>query len=218
MPGLPVHHKLPEFTQTHVHWVGDTIQPSHPLSSLLLLPPIPPSIRVFSNESTLHMRWPNYWSFSFNMSPSNEHPGLISFRMDGLDLRAVQGTLKSLLQHPRGRLGLSILVSRTLSASLVTYSTIRSQYSQVTYSFYFGTTFSLLWNMEDKMKWELSKETVSWDVIFLNWFLTNNRLRTELNLKFTGRKGNIGYPYLSNGLKTYKCTKFLHVIIRILDA
>ena len=68
----------------------------HPL---FLLPPIPPSIRVFSNESTLLMRWPKYWSFSFNISPSNEHPGLISFRMDWLDLLAVQGTLKSLLQH-----------------------------------------------------------------------------------------------------------------------
>ena len=66
---------------------------------LLLLPPIPPSIRVFSNESTLHMRWPKYWSFSLNISPSNEHPGLVSFRMDWLDLLAVQGTLKSLLQH-----------------------------------------------------------------------------------------------------------------------
>ena len=68
----------------------------HPL---LLLPPIPPSIRVFSNESTLCMRWPKYWSFSFSITPSNEHPGLISFRMDWLDLLAVQGTLKSLLQH-----------------------------------------------------------------------------------------------------------------------
>ena len=66
---------------------------------LLLLPPIPPSIRVFSNESTLHMRWPNYWSFSVSISPSNEHPGLISFRMDWLDLLGVQGTLKSLLQY-----------------------------------------------------------------------------------------------------------------------
>ena len=66
---------------------------------LLLLPPIPPSIRVFSNESTLHMRWPKYWNFSFNISPSNEHPGLISFRMDWLDLLAVQETLKSVLQH-----------------------------------------------------------------------------------------------------------------------
>ena len=85
-PGLPVHHQLPEFTQTHVHRVGDAIQPSHPLCPLLLLPPIPPSIRVFSNESTLRRRWPKYWSFSFSISPSNEHPGLIFFRMDWLDL------------------------------------------------------------------------------------------------------------------------------------
>ena len=99
MPGLPVHHQLPEFTQSHVHWVGDAIQPSHPLSPLLLLPPILPSIRVFSNESILHMRWPKYWSFSFSISPSKEYPGLISFRMDWLDLLAVHGTLKSLLQH-----------------------------------------------------------------------------------------------------------------------
>ena len=99
MPGLPVHHQLPEFTQTHVHRVSDAIQPSHPLSSPFLLPSIPPSIRVFSNESTLRMRWPKYWSFSFSISPSKEHPGVISFRMDWLDLFAVQETLKSLLQH-----------------------------------------------------------------------------------------------------------------------
>ena len=99
MPGLPVHHQLPKFTQTHVHQVGDAIQPSHPLYPLLLLPPIPPSIRVFSSGSTLRMRWLKCWSFSFSISPSSEHPGLISFRMDWLDLHAVQGTLKSLLQH-----------------------------------------------------------------------------------------------------------------------
>ena len=98
-PGLPVHHQLLEFTQTNVHWVGDAIQPSHPLSPLLLLPPISPSIRVFSNESALRIRWPKYWSFSFNISPSNVYSGLISFRMDWLDVLAVQGTLKSLLQH-----------------------------------------------------------------------------------------------------------------------
>ena len=104
-PGLPVHHQLPEFTQTHIHRVNDAIESVMPSSHLilcrplLLLPPLPPSIRVFSNESALHMRWPKYWSFSFSISPSNEHPGLISFRMDWLDLLAVQGTLKSLLQH-----------------------------------------------------------------------------------------------------------------------
>ena len=89
----------PKSIQTHVHWFGDAIQPSHPLSSLLLLPSIFPSIRDFSNESALCIRWPKYWSFSFSISPSNEHPGLISFRMDWLDLLAVQGTLKGLLQH-----------------------------------------------------------------------------------------------------------------------
>ena len=98
-PGLPVRHQLPEFTQTHIHRVSDAIQPSHPLSSPSLLAPIPPSIRVFSNESTLRMRWPKYWSFSFSIIPSKEIPGLISFRMDWLDLLAVQRTLKSLLQH-----------------------------------------------------------------------------------------------------------------------
>ena len=91
-PGLPVHHQLPELTQTHVHRVGDAIQPSHPLSSPSLPPSIFPSIRVFSNESVLCIRCPQYWSFSFSISPSNEHPGLISFRMDWLDLLAVQGT------------------------------------------------------------------------------------------------------------------------------
>ena len=96
-PGLPVHHQLLESTQTYVHWVSDAIQPSHP--PLLLLPSIFPRIRVFSNESALHIRWPKYWSFSFNISPSNEHPRLISFRMDWFDLLSVQGTLKSLLQH-----------------------------------------------------------------------------------------------------------------------
>ena len=98
-PGLHVHHQLPEFTQTHVHY---SMMPSNHLilcCPLLLLLPIPPSIRVFSNESTLRMRWPKYWSFSFSIIPSKEHPGLISFRMDWLDLFAVQGTLKCLLQH-----------------------------------------------------------------------------------------------------------------------
>ena len=98
-PGLPVHHQLPEFTQIHVHWVGDAIQPSHPLLSPSPPTPNPSQHQVFSSESTLPMRWLKYWSFSFSISPSNEHPGLISFRVDWLDFLAVQGTLKSLLQH-----------------------------------------------------------------------------------------------------------------------
>ena len=98
-PGLPVHHQLPESTQTHAHRVGDASSHLILCRPLLLLPPVPPSIRVFSSESTLRMRWPKYWSCSFSISPSNEYPGLIFFRMDWLDLLVVQGTLKSLLQH-----------------------------------------------------------------------------------------------------------------------
>ena len=98
-PDFPVHHQHPELAQTHVRQVGDAIQPSHPLST-----PTPPtfnlsSIRLFSNESVLRIRWLKYWSFSFSISPYNKHPGLISFRMDWLGLLAVQRTLKSLLQH-----------------------------------------------------------------------------------------------------------------------
>ena len=100
-PGLPVHHQLLEFTQTHMHRIGDAIQPSHPLLSPS--PPAPnpsqPQRDSFFNESTLRMRWPTYWSFSFSIIPSKECLRLISFRTDWLDLLAVQGTLKSLLQH-----------------------------------------------------------------------------------------------------------------------
>ena len=103
MPGLPVHHHLPEFTQTHVHRVSDAMQPFHPLPFPFPPARMSPSIRVFSNESTLPMRWPKYWSFSFSIIPSKQHPGLISFRMGWLDLLAVQGTLKSLLQHHRSK-------------------------------------------------------------------------------------------------------------------
>ena len=98
-PGLPVHHQLPESTQTHVHWVSDAIQLFYPLSS-----PSPPALNLSQNQGLFqwvssHIRWIKYWSFSFNIRPSNEHPGLISFRMDWLDLLAVQGTFKCLLQH-----------------------------------------------------------------------------------------------------------------------
>ena len=96
-PGFPVNHQLPELAQTHVHQVGDAIQPSHLLSSPSPSAFKPSSIRVFSNESVLYIRWPKYWSFSFSVSPSNEYSGLISFRIDLMDLLAVQGTLKSLL-------------------------------------------------------------------------------------------------------------------------
>ena len=100
MPGFPVHHQLLELAQTHVHWVSDAIQQSY---SFLFLPSIFPSIRAFSNESALRIRWPKYWSFSFSISSSNEYSGLISFRIDWFDLPAVQGTLKSLIPHHRSK-------------------------------------------------------------------------------------------------------------------
>ena len=119
-PGLPVHHQLPETTQ---NMSIESVMPSNHLilcCPLLLLPSIFSSIRVFSNESALCIRWPKCWSFSFNISPSSEHPGLISFRMDWLDLLAVQGTLKSFLQHHSSKsinsLVLSFLYSPTLTS------------------------------------------------------------------------------------------------------
>ena len=117
MPGFPVHHQLQELTQTHVQPVSDAIQPSHSLPSPLLLPSTFPSIRVFSNESVLHIRWPKYWICSFSISPSNEYSGLMSFRFDWIDLIAVQGTLKSLLQHRSINFsGLNFLYSPTLTS------------------------------------------------------------------------------------------------------
>ena len=100
-PGFHVHHQLLELTQTHVHRISDATQPSHLIlcCPLLLQPSIFPSIRVFSSESVLHIEWPKYWNYSFSISPSNEYSGLISFGINRFDLLAVQGTLKSLLQH-----------------------------------------------------------------------------------------------------------------------
>ena len=117
-PGFPVLRHFPEPAQTHVHWVSDAIQPPHPLSSRSRPASIFPSIRVFSNESALCIKWPKYWSFSFSLSPSNEYSRLISFRIDWFALLAVQGTLKSLLQHLKriNSMALSFLYSPTLTS------------------------------------------------------------------------------------------------------
>ena len=143
MPGFPVHHQLPEFTQTHVHQVSDAIQLSHPL---LLQPSIFPSIRVFSNELVFHIRWPKYWSFSFSISPSNEYSGLISFRMDWLDPLAVQGTLKSLLQHHSSKASIlqcsAFFVIHRSHPYMTTGKTIA-----LTRRAFVGEVMSLLYNM-----------------------------------------------------------------------
>ena len=148
MPGLPVHHQLPEFTQTHVHRVSDAIQPSHPLSSPS--PPAPnPSIGVFSNESTLHMRWPKYWSFSFSIIPSKEIPGLIYFRMEWMDLLAVQGTLKNLLQHHS--LKASILCSALITVRLSPPYITTGKTIVLTRWTFVGKVMSLLFNMLSRL-------------------------------------------------------------------
>ena len=146
-PGLPDHHQLPEFTQIHVHRVGNAIQLFHPLLSPS---PPAPSIRVFSNESTLCMRWPKYWSFSLSISPSSEYPGLISFRMDWLDLLAVHGTLESLLQHHSSKASIlwrSVFFTVQLSHP---YMTTGKTIALTRWTFV-GKVMSLLFNMLSRL-------------------------------------------------------------------
>ena len=149
MPGFPVHHQLLEPTQTHVHRVSDAIQLSHP-HPLIRLPSIFPSIRVFSNESVLRIRWPKYWSFSFSISPSNEYSGLMSFRIDWLDLLAVQGTLKSLLQHHSSKASIlrhsTFFIVQLSHPYMTTGKTI-----PLTRQSFVGKVMSLLFNMLSRL-------------------------------------------------------------------
>ena len=142
-PGLPLHHQLPEFTQTHVHWVSEAIQPSRPL---LFPPSIFSSIRGFSNESVLCIRWPEYWSFSFSICPSNEYSGLISFMMDWLDLLAVQGTLKTLLQHYSSKASILQCSAFFIVQLSHPYMTTGKTIALTTWTFV-GKVMSLLFNM-----------------------------------------------------------------------
>ena len=150
MPGLPVHQHLPEITQIHVHWVSDAIQPSHPLSS-----PSPPAFNLFQHQGlfkwvTFCIRWPKYWSFSFSISPSNEHPGLISLRTDWLDLLAVQGTLKSFLQHHSSKASIlwrsAFLIVQLSHPYMTTGKTIA-----LTRRTFVGKVMSLLFNMLSRL-------------------------------------------------------------------
>ena len=149
-PVLPAHHQLPEFTQTHVYWVGDAIQPSYPLSS-----PSPPAChlsqyQVFSNELDLLIRWPKYWIFHFNISSSNEYSGLIFSRIEWLGLLAVQGTLKSLLQHHRSKpsiLQCSVFFIVQLSHPYMT----TGKTIALTRRTFVGKVMSLLFNMLSRL-------------------------------------------------------------------
>ena len=149
-PGLPVHHQLPEFTQIHAI---ESVMPSNHLifcCPLLLLTSIFPSIRVFSNKSVLRTRGPKYWIFSFNISPSNEYSGLISFRMDWLDLLAVQGTLKSLFQHHSSKASIllcsAFFIVQFLHPYMITGKTIA-----LTRQTFVGKVKSLLVNMLSRL-------------------------------------------------------------------
>ena len=150
MPGLPVCHQLPEFTQAYVHWVSDAIQPSHPLSSSS-----PPVLNIshhqgLFNESVLCITWPKYCSFSFNISPSNEHPGLISFRMDLLDLLAVQGTLKSLLQHHSSKASILWCSAFFTAQHSLSYMTTGETIALMRWTF-IGKVMSLLFNILSRL-------------------------------------------------------------------
>ena len=149
-PGLPIHHQLLELAQTHGHRVSDAIQPSRPLSHLLLLPLIFPSIRIFSNKSVLRIRWPKYWSFSFSISPSNEYSGLSSFRIDWFDLHAVQGTLKSLLQHLSSK-ALILWCSAFFTVQLSHPYMTTGKTTALTRCSFDGKVMSLLFNMLSRL-------------------------------------------------------------------
>ena len=150
MPGFPVHHQLPELAQTHVHRIGDTINHFIPCRPLLLLPSICPSIRVFTNESALHIRWPKYWSFTFSISLSNEHSRLISFRMDWLDILAVQRILKRLLQHHSSKA--SILLCSALFIDQLSHPyMITEKTTALTRWTYVDKLMSLLFNMLSRL-------------------------------------------------------------------
>jgi len=149
-PGLPVHYQLLEFTQTHVHRVSDAIQPSHPLLSPSPPTPNPSQHQSLSSESTLRLRWPRYWSFSFSIIPSKEIPGLISFKMDWLDLLEVQGTLKSLLQ-PHSSKASIFQCSAFFTVQLsYPYMTTGKTIALIRWTFV-GKVMSLLFNMLSRL-------------------------------------------------------------------
>ena len=149
-PGLPVYHQLSELTQIHVHRVSDAIQPSHPLSSPSPPPSIFPSIRVFSSDSVLCIRWPKYWSFSFNISPSDEYSGLVSLRLDQLDLLVVQGTLKSLLQHHSSKVSIVRHPAFFILQLSHPYMTTRKILTLTRWTFV-GKVMSLLFNILSRL-------------------------------------------------------------------
>ena len=172
MPSYPLLHHLLVLCSTHAHWFSDAIQPAHPLPSFLLLPSIFPSMRVFSGESALHIRWPNYWSFSFSITPSNQYSGLISVRIDWFELLAVQVTLKSFLQHHSSKA--SILSAIFMVQLSHPYMTTGETIALTIWNFV-SKVISLLFNMLSRFviaflsrsKWLLISWLQSWSRVIL---------------------------------------------------
>ena len=204
-PGLPVHHQLLECTQTHVHWVGDAIQPSIICHPLLLPPSVFPNNRVFSNESVVHISWPKYWSFNFSISPSSEYSGLISCRMDWLDLLAVQGTLKSLLQHHSSKA--SIL--RCSAFFVVQFShpyMTTGKTKALTRRTFVDKVMSLLFNMLSRLVIAFLPRSKG---LFISWLQSPSavilvpRKIKSLTVSIVSHKGNIrGHQPINNALNS----------------
>ena len=176
MPGFPICHQLPELTQTHVHWVGDAIQPSHPLLSPLLLPSVFPSIRVFSNESFLHIRWPKYWSFSFSISPPIEYSGLIFLGWTGwISLQSNQKSKKSksLLQHHSSKASVLRCSAFFIAQLSYPYMTTGKTIALTRWTFV-GKVMSLLFSKMSRLViaflLKSKRLLISWQNHHLQWF------------------------------------------------
>ena len=208
-PGFPVLHYLLEFAQTHVHWVGDAIQLSHPLPPLLL-PSIFPSIRVSSSELALRIRWPNFWSFSFSVRPSNEYSRLISFRIDWFDLLAGQETLKSLLQHHNWKASIPwCLLSLLYGPTLIFMQDYWKNHS-FDYPGFCWPSIQVCYS-NSNMLWE--NFSLAWKLLSIWWFLL---LSPFQQFFFIFQHIFFGFHFpLLYGLYPWLSSKLLHVVFFI---
>ena len=197
-PGLPVHHQLPELAQTHVHWVSDAIQPSHPLSS-----PSPPALNLSQHQGLFKWVSPSHqvanWSFSFSINPSNEYSGLISFRMDWLGLLAVQGTLKSLLHHHSSKASLLRRSTVFIVQLLYPYMTTGKTIALTRWTFV-DKVMSLLFNM-------LSRLVITFSSSFI--FLVTSKLHLRVSLNFYTVSNFVLALFFFVALKSYLSYNFI---------
>ena len=173
----------PRVCSNSIHWVNDAMQPSHPLSPSSPLPSIFPSIKVFSNESVFHIRWPKYWSFSFSISPSNQYSGWISFRIARFDLPAVQGTLKSLLQHHTSKASILKVKCSLGNSWAETLGSLET--------FHFNTWFLILCR---RRKWKIKSllEILLRATSKVDYITHVSLTKIEILTQFQVRQGNVG--------------------------